>query len=166
MLALPTTALAQTQPGAPDLLQEAYRDWLVRCETIQGADGAEPARICELAQEVTQAENGQRVLNIALQAVGDGTAGLTVLGPFGLDLATGITLVTGEAEAARLPFRTCLPVGCLATAPLDALTVEQLAAAEVLELRVAADGGQPVSVILSLAGFGAGWARLQALAAE
>jgi invasion protein IalB len=162
--ALPGAALAQG--GGPDLLQETYRDWQVRCETVQGADSAAPARVCELAQEVTQAESGQRIVTIALQAMGDETAGLSVLGPFGLDLATGITLLTGETEAARLPFRTCLPVGCVATAPLDALALDQLAAAEALELRMAADGGQPVSITLSLAGFGAGWTRLQALGAE
>jgi invasion protein IalB len=61
-----------------------------------GADGVNLVRLCELAQEVTQAESGQRVLKIALQTMGDGAAGPTVLKPFGLDLATAITPVIGE----------------------------------------------------------------------
>jgi invasion protein IalB len=62
-----------------------------------GADGVNLVRLCEkLAQEVTRAENGQRVLKIALQTMGDGVAGPTVLKPFGLDLATAITPVIGE----------------------------------------------------------------------
>ena len=75
----PLPATAQTGGDGPDLLVETYRDWVVRCAPVapaQGvapaADAQPPARLCEIAQELGQADSGQRVLQLAFQADGDG----------------------------------------------------------------------------------------------
>lgn len=163
-LLTPVGAVAQTTV-APDLLQETYRDWIVRCETPKSAEGAPAAtRICEMAQELSQAEPKQRILTFALQAKPDGTADLTLITPFGLRLSDGIAIDLAAERLIQIGFRTCLPQGCIVSGALDAAMIERLSAGAVATVVMAADaGGQPLALEVSLDGFAAAWARLVAL---
>jgi invasion protein IalB len=142
----------------PDALQETYRDWLVRCEIA-----ADAARLCSMSQELTQMQSGQRVLSVALRRGADGTAALTVIAPFGLRLADGVAIAVDGAALLAIPFRTCLPVGCVATTELDATTIDSLGAGTAAEVTLVSDGGEALPLAVSLAGFANAWARLGTL---
>lgn len=157
-------AMAQdTGGGQPDSLQETYRDWLVRCARVADAATGAEARACEVSQELIQAETGQRILSAAFRREADGTAALTLIAPFGLNLADGVTLSVDGAELARIPFRTCLPRGCIATATLDSAALDRLGAGTQTGIGLVADGGEPLALNLSLAGFADAWVRLGSL---
>lgn len=158
-----STVAAQSAGGGPDLIEETYRDWILRCETVAGDPQTTlHTQVCEMAQELSEAEASQRVLRTSLLATNDGPV-LTLLAPFGLRLSEGVTLSAGEQVIATLPFRTCLPHGCIATAQLDPTTLARLEAGGMIDVVLIADAGQPVVLAVSLDGFRAAWARLAAL---
>ena len=158
------SAVAQDTVGAqPDALRETYRDWAVRCQTVAGAEGAPARRVCDMSQELTQTESGQRVLSVAFQAGSGGASDLTLVGPFGLSLADGIRVVVGGQDMATIPFRTCLPRGCIATAQLDEAALALLRSGTEAQVIMVADGGRELSLTVSLMGFTAAWNRLQGL---
>lgn len=161
-----TGAAAQTASEAPDLVQETYRDWVVRCETPQLDDGTSGEQVCEMAQELSQTDSGQLVLRVALQAMADGTAALTLITPFGLRLSEGVAIGVAAQRVAEIGFRTCLPKGCIATGVLDATAIAPLKAGETAQVIMAADAGNNLSLSVTLNGFTGAWARLGVLRGE
>lgn len=158
---------AQTAETAPDHLQESYRDWVLRCQTPQATEGgATTGRICEIAQELTQSDTNQRVLTIALQALPDETARLTLVTPFGLRLSDGVAIDVAPGRLTQLAFRTCLPQGCIASGALDIEALERLSTGEKATVQMTGDSGQPFALEVSLNGFAAAWSRLTGLKPE
>jgi invasion protein IalB len=160
LLAAPL-AMAQT----PDVMQETYRDWVVRCQIVPAADGVSPTRLCEMAQELSQPETGQRVLTVALQSGPDEQAGLTLITPFGLRLSAGVAIDIDAVRLIQIAFRTCLPQGCVATEVLDKELIDRLTAGTIATAMITSDeGGPPIAIEVSLNGFAAAWTRLVQLA--
>lgn len=119
---------------------------------------------CRMSQQQAQ-QNGQRVLAIELAASSDtGFSGNLVL-PFGLSLASGAALQIDHAPAQpALPFKTCLPAGCVVPVSFDQATLGKLAKGKLLKVTVnAADNGQPAVLNISLRGFGPALDRITAL---
>lgn len=162
LLAAPAGLSAQ---GGADRVQETYRDWTLRCGTFEASEGVQD-RLCEIAQDLTEADSGQRVLSLALRSGADGSAALTMIAPFGLRLSEGIAIDIAEDRLAQIAFRTCLPAGCIASAELDPTALTRLSAASEAQVLMTGDAGQALSLTVSLTGFAAAWDRLGALAAE
>jgi invasion protein IalB len=160
----PVMALAQadqaasTLPGGASALSETYRDWQVACSQ------QEAAKHCSLSQSQIQ-QNGQRVLAIELAAPSENAVSGIIVLPFGLALASGATLqIDDKAAGQPLPFRTCLPVGCIVPVTFDADTIAILRAGAALKIMATSDGGQQTPFAVSLAGFAAALDRVAALA--
>jgi invasion protein IalB len=159
-LLLAAPAVAQNSPG-PDTLTETYRDWLVRCAAPAGGE-----RQCEMVQEVRErADNGRRVLSLALQRTGDDAGQITAIAPFGLRLSEGLGIRIDEADPPQrtIPFLTCVADGCIAVAELEPELRALMEDGSALEAVVYAVSGEPVRIGLSLAGFLDAWARLGTL---
>ncbi|MBT9290686.1 invasion associated locus B family protein [Prosthecodimorpha staleyi] len=156
-----TGVRAQAAAGAapqPSSLQETYDDWLVVCRTL-----ADAKRQCSMVQNQVDGKTKQRVLALELAAGPDRTT-LTAVLPFGLDLAAGIVLASDDGGLRQvLRFRTCLPVGCVVPAVLDAKAVATLKKARLLLLTTSMDNGQPLELKGSLKGFPAAYDRVLAL---
>lgn len=150
-----------TLPGGASSLREAYGDWTVAC-VLQPADNKKH-KICALTQEQVDAKTRKRALALDLKPDGRGVKGTLVL-PFGLALEKGANFVIddGKSGGAR-PFRTCLPVGCLIDIAFDAVTVAALKSAKTLKVQVVADGGQEMTLSISLSGFPGAYDRVAAL---
>ncbi|MGE0630367.1 MAG: invasion associated locus B family protein [Hyphomicrobiaceae bacterium] len=170
ILAMTAAASAQTAgkgdagkgaalPGGSSSLQETFEDWTVRCAVQNNT------RICKLQQQQRHRETNQLALAIDLEAGAKNTATGTIVMPFGLRLAAGITLQLDDEPASKpLSFSTCLPVGCLVPLALDAPTVTALRTSKVLKLAaVANDSGQAVALTISLKGFPSAHDRVKAL---
>ncbi len=73
----------------------------------------------------------------------------------------GAILQIDDGEpAAPLPFRTCLPVGCLVSLAIDQKTLALLREGTVLKIMAtAADNNKPVTFTISLKGFAGALAR-------
>lgn len=158
--------MAQAQGAEdPSMVQETYRDWVVNCVTPQATEAAPaPVRVCEVRQELRQTEGNQLVLSVALQPQLDSAgASLTLVAPFGLLLSQPITIDVADTRVADVPFRTCLPQGCIATASIDQAAVDRMAAGAEAVVQMTTTDGQVLSLQVSLAGFIGAWDRLLAL---
>ena len=154
-------------PGGAASLNEAHGDWTVACVVRPDAQGTK-VKQCALVQEQFQLKDGQsqarqRVMRVELRPEKGGVKGFLVL-PFGLDLASGVTYQLDEGKPGGVQhFRTCLPFGCLVDIDFDAKTVEALKSGKALKVQAKADGGQDMTLAISLAGFSSAYERATAL---
>jgi invasion protein IalB len=168
LLVLSDSALAQQV--MPSALNETYNGWQVTCVTPAPAAGAAadapaPVRMCEMVQELTRNDSGQRVLAMSLRVEGDGAAA-TIIAPLGLELAAGLSLTVDDAALVAVPFSTCVPAGCVAKASLTADQLSRLAAADKIGAEMAGNDGQPLHLDLTAGDLMTAWARLRAVDAE
>ena len=162
-------AAATAQDEGPSALSETYRDWNVVCQSPQGtaADGTTVAqRVCEMTQQLTLTETGQRLIAAGIQRDAAGAGAVTLIAPFGLVLAAGLRIEVAGAEPQGMGFLTCLPDGCIARDVLTEATLEALRAGETAIIRMTALSGEDLAPELSLSGFTAAWNRLGTLAAQ
>lgn len=152
-LALPVSA--QSLPGGAGSLAESYQDWQVRCVSTDTGPR------CAMAQTQVDPKTRKRILAIELRSVG-GKASGTLIAPFGLALARGVSLkVDDQGRQTPLAFSTCLPAGCVVPVDLDAGLTKGLVSGKVLVVTAtASDTQQPLSFSISLKGFASAWARL------
>lgn len=138
-------------PGGATTLREGHGDWIVSCDIIT-QNGAS-RKVCGLSQVQTNTQSHQRILAVQLQPNDSVVEGTLVL-PFGLDLGRGITLQVDDGTVlASLPFRTCVPAGCLVNLNFDAKSVAALRMGNILKVNVFPVGGQQMSLSISLKGF-------------
>lgn len=136
-------------PGGASTLTETHGNWTVACEVKDNK------KRCEFSQAIGNKKTGRRILSIELQPVGGDAARGVILAPFGLNLATGITLKVDNKEVGRpLAFTTCVDAGCVVPISFDAQTMAQVAKGNVMTVNATAAGnGQAVSLKISLKGF-------------
>jgi invasion protein IalB len=153
-----TAAMAEAQlPNGASSVSETYQDWQMVC--TQSQDG----KRCSITQQQTDSKTSQRVLGVELQPQGDKAEGVLVL-PFGLLLDKGVALRIGEADISpSLRFRTCLPQGCLVPLSLDAKTLAALRKTATLTVNAVGATDQPMTLSVSLKGFGQALDRAAAL---
>lgn len=160
--AAPASAQQASLPGGASSLREVHGDWVVSC-AITG-QGDQARKTCAMSQEQTDDRSGQRVIAIEFQFSPHNSAATLVL-PFGLDLASGAALQIDEGERGQpLPFRTCLPAGCIVSLNPEAEMAASLRSGSSLKVHAKADGGRDTMFSLSLNGFGGALDRAAALA--
>lgn len=156
-------AVASGSKAAPEIHKENFDDWQVACGTLN------TARFCAVIQERAAVHEGsksrQRLFAIELKPSGDGVIGTLIL-PFGLDLAKGVTLKLGNGTTGPAqPFRTCIPSGCVVELQFGAEAVKALRVSAALDIGftpLAGDGtAQTLPVLLK--GFGAALDRARQL---
>ena len=130
------------------------------CVTPQASENEPATSVCEIGQELLQADTNQRILAIGLRPQADRDSILTIVAPFGLRLSEGVNIEVAEELVANVPFQTCLPGGCVATTSLEQSGVDRLAAGAEAQITMLTNTEQPMSVTISLSGFTAAWNRL------
>lgn len=146
-----------TLPGGASQLQETHGDWLVTCAQHE-------RRLCTVSQQQADKDSRQLLVAIELRAVATDRAEGTIVLPFGLAVAQPITLRVGDGPSATLPFRTCLPAGCVVAVVFDPVMMTALRQGTVLLLKAtAAEGLQEAGFKISLNGFASAFARAVAL---
>lgn len=158
----PAPAQEPALPGGATSLREVHGDWVVNCIV---ADQGEAARkICTLSQEQHDGKSGQRIIAMELLPATP-TSTATLFLPFGLDLAAGATMQVDEiAQKQQMPFRTCLPAGCVITTNIDAKMLASMRSGTALKIQAKADGGKETIFSISLKGFGGAFDRTASLA--
>lgn len=149
-------------PGGASSLQESYDAWSVACRVATDAAG-KTQKQCGMSQVQIDKASGKHVLEVDVAPVDTGAA-VTLVLPFGLDLTQGPMLQLDAADPGpALSYRTCLPVGCVVRAQIDAKMLSALRAGKVLKIKTHADNGSPADFQVSLTGFGAAFDRVTAL---
>src|SRR5262245_19379174 len=99
---------APTLPGGASSLTETHGDWTVAC-ALQ-----DKALRCGLSQQQSDPKSRQRMLAVELALAADGKADGALVLPFGLALDKGVVPRIDDGKPMQtLPFRTCLPAGCI-----------------------------------------------------
>ena len=162
----------QDRPGPVALgtFSETHGDWLVEC-TMRETTAGQQSRQCGMEQRLAlhDEESGQtrQLLTVTLTLPQPDGAAMSVLTPLGLLLDRGVELEIDTGTGFRLPFRTCLSVGCLAQGQLTGEVLDQLGGGKILTARmVESTGKQLLQVQVSLEGFAAASARLQEAVAQ
>ena len=116
----PATVTAQAQaaapkpapvPSEPGATTASYGDWVLRCQ--QGT-GERPVRICEAAQTIQVQGQAAPIAQVAVGRAGPGEPlQATVVLPSNVGFPGGVK----NAAGFDLPWRRCLPGGCVADAP-------------------------------------------------
>ena len=165
---LPTLALAAFTAGSANAaslpagvtsLSETYGDWVVACQTQNGAPR------CQMTQTQTDQKTQQLYMAMEVRRGDDSAMAATLLMPFGLSLKSGVALqVDDSKQGMKAEFSTCLPNGCLAPISIDETIAQTILLGKSLNLSaVTAGENKPFSAKVSLNGFPQAWARLVAL---
>ncbi|WP_102868644.1 invasion associated locus B family protein [Pseudovibrio exalbescens] len=151
-------AYSQEQPSSRI---ETYSDWTLRCIPF----GEEKPPQCQLLQELSNKQSGQRILAFIVERGNDENLTGTLLMPFGLDLQKGIEgTIDSDQALQKTHFSTCLPSGCLASLDIDDDLELGLRRGTALQLSVwSISAAQRVEIELSLKGFTAALNRLNSL---
>ena len=160
LLATPVAAQGTVSlPGGATALTEQHGDWSVRCQVQPEAQ-----RIgCVMVQEQLQSETRQRLLSVEFVPTGDAVAGNLVL-PFGLDLQRGVVLQVDEnPPLPALPFRTCLPQGCVVQLALGPEALPVFSAGAQLGIATVSYAGAETAFAVSLSGFTGALTRMREL---
>jgi len=146
-----------TLPGGASEIQETHGDWRVRCQ--QGKE-----LTCVVVQQQADKDTRQLVLGVELKAVSAQKAEGTILLPFGLAVSQPVAVQIDETPATTLPFRTCVPVGCLVPVTFDGTRLSELKKGTVLTVKAnAPDGVQETVFRISLSGISGALDRALAL---
>lgn len=146
---------APTLPGGASSLNETHGDWTVACALQDNA------KRCALSQQQADPQSRQRMLAVELALTADGQAAGALVLPFGLALDRGVVLRIDESKPMpTLPFRTCLPAGCIVPISFDSAMVAGLRKGKQLKLETVADGGNAISFSVSLNGLASALDRL------
>lgn len=156
--AVPASSIAASaeaaQPGQA-YEKETFGDWQMRC--LKTELEADP---CELFQELKN-QQGTAISQVTFSAVEakDVTAIATVMMPLETDLLQGLTMQIDTGKEQKIPFATCVPMGCMARIALtdaDLTLFKRGNAAKMSVVPFLAPPEAKENVSLSLSGFTAG----------
>ena len=144
--------------------REEFTDWQLRC--IKEESGDDPCQLYQLLRDETG--NAVAEINIfALPAGQEAAAGATLVTPLETLLTQQVRLAIDSGEAKRYPFSFCTQIGCISRLGFTAEEVAGLrrGVSATVTIVPAAAPTDTVSLSMSLAGFTAGFAAVQALVA-
>lgn len=121
---------------------------------VESCSGDNAKRRCNLTLELKMKDTDQQVLLAGLTPDSKGriTGNFTL--PFGLDVSKGISVTTDSPSATvALPFKTCLPQGCIVPVRLDEMFVKKMQRSKAMKLKATLNDGHPVVIDIPLQGF-------------
>ena len=124
----------------------------------------EQIEICQISQTLIDKDSDQPMMKIAVGYVPDKDQPVAVITlPLGIFLPPGIELqIDGKGKVGRLPINTCLPSGCQAGVQLDEEFVGRMKQGNQMTVTFGNPQGKGVAAPVSLKGFTAGLASVEA----
>jgi len=158
-----TAAAGAEEGGALTRPVEKFDDWFKECEMVTDEKG-EQIEICQISQTLIDKESDQPMMKIAVGYVPEKEQPVAVITlPLGIFLPPGIELqIDGKGKVGRLPINTCLPSGCQAGVQLDEEFVSRMKQGNQMTVTFGNPQGKGVAAPVSLKGFTAGLASLEA----
>ncbi|MEJ2316988.1 MAG: invasion associated locus B family protein [Gammaproteobacteria bacterium] len=158
-----TAAAAAEEAAALTRPVEKFDDWFKECEMVTSEKG-EQIEICQISQTLIDKDSDQPMMKIAVGYVPDKDQPVAVITlPLGIFLPPGIELqIDGKGKVGRLPINTCLPSGCQAGVQLDEDFVSRMKQGSQMTVTFGNPQGKGVAAPVSLKGFTAGLASVEA----
>ncbi len=141
-------------------LSEVFGNWTVSCTRAENTS----KKSCQMSQELLQADNNQRVLVVALQAVPNSLdLEATIIAPFGLFLPKGLTINVEGEKTITSSFQTCMPIGCISKINVNNSLSLAFSAGDKITFGMNAYSGDSFEINLPLEGFFEASERLMTL---
>ncbi|WP_245442049.1 invasion associated locus B family protein [Mesorhizobium hawassense] len=154
------TGVAMAEDATPAETKPAdVNPWAVNCSS--GSTGTELQ--CQVSQNLTEAKTGQRVLTVTVrrQQGAQGFAMLLAL-PHGLFLPSGASYQIDSGKKATVAIQTSDQNGAYAAVPLSAELIKAMRSGTALNVGMESVTRKPVTIPVSLKGFGAAIDKVQA----
>lgn len=153
----------QQQAGAPAKPPAAkvvgsFGNWTLLCGK-EGDDKTAEER-CSLVLPLIEKESQKLVFRVIVTYGPKGNLVLRVDGPTGVALQRGVEFSPDSEKIYRMPFQTCLPMGCKALLVVSDDLKKELAASKQGAITVYALNGKAVKTLTEFSGFGKGLAAL------
>jgi invasion protein IalB len=138
--------------AVPQPAQQAERfdDWQMRCFAVKTGSP------CDAFFGTFQKATGMRIVSVSIAYTPARNSYLMQIAvPLGIAVQQGVVVKAGEFKSATLEVRRCDRNGCYVEGGADGSLIAALVANDGQKgsLDVVADGGKPVSLMLSLKGF-------------
>jgi invasion protein IalB len=159
----PAEAAQQTAPQAaakPPAAKVAgsFGSWTLLCGK-EGDDKAAEER-CSLVLPLVEKESQKLMFRVIVTYGPQGNLALRVDGPTGVALQRGVEFSPDTKKVYRMPFQTCLPMGCKALLLVSDDLKKELAASKQGAITVYALNGKAVRTVTAFSGFAKGLAAL------
>lgn len=136
----------------------SFGNWTLLCgKESQDANAEER---CSLVMPLIEKESQKLVFRVILTYGPQGKLILRVDGPTGVALQRGVEFSPDTRKIYRMPFQTCLPMGCKALLVVQDDLRKELAASKQGSITVYALNGKGVKTVAQLDGFAAGMKAL------
>ncbi len=118
-----------------------------------------------MTQRQVDSKSHQNVVSIELLPSRKGGLSGRLFLPFGLTLASGVTLqIDGHQKSASLPFGTCFPAGCMVTLEWTKPMIALVSRGKSLVIAAQSfNSHQPLSFTVPLKGFAGAYQRIMNL---
>ena len=134
-----------------------FKDWTVVCEKLPDS-GKE---VCNIFQNVTN-EKKKTVLQVAIGYLpGNEKPQALLTMPLGIMLEPGLEFDAGNGKGIRLPFKVCVPNGCVAMTILDDETIKGMKSGSKGSVKFAVAKDKVIGIPISLSGFTAAFKSLK-----
>jgi len=146
-------------PGTPEpkaKVAGSFGNWTLLC----GKEDDKAAERCSLVLPLVEKETQKLVFRVILTYGPNNNLVLRVDGPTGVALQRGVEFSPDTQKVYRMPFQTCLPMGCKALLIVQDDMRKELSASKQGSIAVYALNGKAVKTVTALDGFAAGLAAL------
>ena len=151
-------AAAQRKPEPPKAeAPKQYEDWVHECEASPNQK-----QTCFISQSM-MAGDGTRLIKISIGPLGPkGETYTRVMLPLGIYLPAGAAYQVGGTPQVHLVIHTCMPEGCLASAPISPAALKAFGDGKTFAIGVVPTGSdKAVTIGVSVKGFKAALASLK-----
>ncbi len=134
----------------------SFGNWTLLC----GKEAQDEKERCSLVLPLVEKETQKLVFRVIVTYGPQGNLVLRVDGPTGVALQRGVEFSPDTKKIYRMPFQTCLPMGCKALLLVPDDLKNELTGSEQGAITVYALNGKAVQTIAAISGFGKGMAAL------
>jgi len=155
----PAANKALPAPGSPESKAKvagSFGSWTLLC----GKEGAETKERCSLVLPLVEKDTQKLVFRVILTYGPQGRHVLRVASPTGVALQRGLEFSPDTRKIYRMPFQTCLPMGCKALLLVQDDMRNEMTASKQGSLTVYALNGKAIKTVAALDGFTKGMAAL------
>lgn len=140
----------------PAKVAGSFGSWTLLC----GKEAKDENERCSLVMPLIEKETQKLVFRVIVTYGPKGNLVLRVDGPTGVALQRGVEFSPDTKKIYRMPFQTCLPMGCKALLVVPDELKKELAASQQGAITVYALNGKAVQTVTAFSGFGQGIAAL------
>lgn len=156
-----SSAAKKAPPAASKSKPEAkvvgsYGNWTLLC----GKESDSAKERCSLVLPLVEKETQKLVFRVIVTYAPEDKLVLRVDGPTGVALQRGIEFSPDTQKIYRMPFQTCLPMGCKALLLIEDDMRKQMLASKQGSITVFALNGRPIKTVAALDGFSEGMKAL------